>query len=61
MMRWKKSSNPGLCFETVVGRRPSKLRLMRFFSSTGKSLLVRRSRRKMMSTEVTKQLFDSSR
>lgn len=42
----------GLFLETVVGEKPSRLRRILFFSSTGKAVPAKRSSKKMISTEV---------
>src|SRR2546423_6953706 len=60
MIVLKKSSLSALDLETVNGLKPSKLRLMRFFSSTVKRTATSDSRRKIVSTLVTKHSFFSS-
>lgn len=61
MIRWKKLPTPGLCLETVVGRRPSRFLLILFFSMTANSSPTNFCNRYMISTDVMKQSLTSSR
>lgn len=53
MINLKNSSLSGLVLETVAGRNPSRLRRMRFFSSTVNRTATSDSNNEIVSTEVT--------
>ena len=56
----KNSSLSDLAFDTVSGRKPSRFRRMRFFSSTVNRTATNDSSRYSVSTLVTKHSFFSS-